>query len=156
MLREHHDGIVFDRVRGEPARKPCRQFTQEQGIGYRLVDDTGAGVQSGLDAMAANDGLAESMDRRGGELVKPGCRRRERRVLSSSEAVREHGLDEVWDVTHQKPVHGLFNSTRELACCELRKGDRSNVPRVVAARQHHRDAPRHQRGFPRTGRGFDQ
>lgn len=71
LLRKHDDRIILDRIRGEPLRKPGRQFAKEECIRHDLIHDACARVESGLNAVAMDDGLAEAVDRRGGQFVKP-------------------------------------------------------------------------------------
>ena len=71
FLRKHDDRIILDRICGEPARKPGRKFAKKERIRHGRIDDACARVESGLNAVAMNDGLAKAVDRRGGQFVKP-------------------------------------------------------------------------------------
>ncbi|MGB3391708.1 MAG: hypothetical protein WBA88_27460 [Pseudaminobacter sp.] len=72
LFRQYDNRVVFRRVGRKPPRKPDRQLGHEQIVGDRRIDHSGAGVEASLDAMAADDRLAESVDGRRRQLIKPG------------------------------------------------------------------------------------
>src|SRR5438105_14672169 len=106
-LRKHDDRVILNRALREPARKPGRKFAAKHRFRHCFIDYARARIESGLHAVAMDNGLAKTMDCRGGQFVKSRCRCRKCRLLRRAEAGRKHGLDEIGYAARQKLLYGF-------------------------------------------------
>ena len=69
VLRQRGDRIVGPRRSVQPPSEPLLEHGFERGFGLRRIEDSRAGIDIGLDRVAADDGLAKRVDGRGGQFI---------------------------------------------------------------------------------------
>ena len=70
VLRQGGDRIVGPRRSIQPPSEPLLEHRVERGLGLRRIQDARARIDIGFDRVAADDGLAERVDGRGGQLIE--------------------------------------------------------------------------------------
>ena len=100
--------------------------------------------------------MAEAVDRRGGQFVKPRHCPGKRCPLLRSQTVWKRGPNEGGYFIRQECVHDLLNAAGELAGSQLGERDCGDVLGKVAACEHHRHTAGHKRGFSCSRGGLDR